>query len=163
MHHVRYHHISWTEQNVCLSSVWLGNPMTCSFHNISSSFLYHFMIHLLLEFLPLLSSILVFPCVWQLPLSFPSTDQTYHNFHWTWCISWLLLSTLFLPSSLMSSYSIWVVTSCLMNCVKIPPSQLVVLSLFDLNFKTMVTWWYWPTSFLIVFRISQLRPLLSHC
>ena len=46
--------------------------------------------------------------------------------------------------------------------VKIPLSRVIVLSLFLFNFKTMVTWWDFPTYFTIVFHVSRFIFLLSH-
>ena len=145
MHHVHSNHTAWPAQKVCLSSLWLENPMPWSFLNIYSSFLRHFLLRLLLEFLPLLSGILGCSCVCKFPLSFPSTHKTCHNLHWNWCIWWILPSPIFLPSGLMSYSSIWGVTSRLIKRVKIHLSRVIVLYLFALNFKTMVTWWAWPT------------------
>ena len=162
INHVHYNHIAWTAQMVCLSSLWIVNLIFWSFLHISSSFLHHFLLHLMLEFLPLLSGILGCPCVWQLNLSFTSTHQTCNNIYWTWCICWILSSNLFLTLVLMSSSYIWGVTSSLIKRVKRPLSRVIVLSFFSINFKTTVTSCDWPNYFIIVLHVSHFIYLLSH-
>ena len=45
--------------------------------------------------------------------------------------------------------------------VKIPLSCVIVLSFLLFNFKTMVTWWDWPTPFSDDFHVSRFIFLLS--
>ena len=42
-----------------------------------------------------------------------------------------------------------------------PLSSVIVLSFLLFNFKTMVTWWYCPTTFNLFFHVSRLIFLLS--
>ena len=49
-----------------------------------------------------------------------------------------------------------------LHSVKILLSRVIVLSFLLFNFKTMVTWWYWTTSFTLVFHVSCFIFLLIH-
>ena len=131
MHHVHFHHTAWPAQKVYLSSLWLLNSISWSFLHISLYLIHYLLLHLFLEFIPLLSDILGCPCIWKFTFSFTSAHQNSHNLHWTLCILWLLTSPLFPPLGLMSSSSTWGVTSRLIKLVKKNLSRVMFLSFFS--------------------------------
>ena len=106
IHHMHFHHTAWTTHKVCMPIRRKENPMPWSSLHISSFSLHHFMLHLILESLPLLSGILGYPFLWKLNLYSLSIHIIYHNHHWTWFTWWIQPYPIFNTWLLMPSSSL---------------------------------------------------------